>query len=54
MQAVSAALGCYNLISAIISLIQLHDSSAQILLNASAGSAKPTEKFFQLHWLVLP
>lgn len=50
METVNDALGYYNLISI---KIQLHDSSVQIILDTSAGSAKPTEKIFQLHWLVL-
>lgn len=54
MKAVNAALGCYNLISAIIPLIQLQDCSVQIIWNTSAGCAKPTEKFSQLHWPELP
>lgn len=49
MKAVNDALGYYNLISIIIYLIQLHDSSVQIILNTSAGYAKPTQQFFQLH-----
>lgn len=53
MEAVNDALGHYNLISIIIYLIQLHDSSVQIILNTSAGCAKPTERIFQLHRLVL-
>lgn len=53
METVTDALGYYNQISIIIYLIQLHDSSVQIILNTSAACAKPTEKFLQLHWLVL-
>lgn len=49
MKAVNDALGSYNLISITNYLTQLHGISVQIILNTSAGCAKPTEKFSQLH-----